>query len=452
MRRSSSIAEGIVDPLFGSAAVDAAVGDTAWLQAMLDFEGSLALAEADAGLVPTAVAAEISAACTAESFDLAEIGRRSVAFGNPAAPVVRALISAVSPEAKEYVHLGATSQDVIDTAFSLMARRAIDLILDNLSVSASACEVLAETHRHTLMTARTLLQPATPTTFGFKVAGWLVSIDEARTLLAHVRSERLAVQLGGAAGTLGSLDGAGVEVAHRLASRLKLAEPLLPWHTDRTRVVELAAAVGTAIGVLGKMALDIVLLAQAEVAEAGESDPGTSSTLPQKRNPVRAILILAAADRAPGLVGTLFSAMVQEHERAVGAWHAEWETIRTLLRLAGGASHHAAALLRSLRVDPQRMAENLASDGGLVMAERLALELARLTGRTAARDAVRRCSEDSIERHLEFSTVVRSDPEIRRHLSEEQVNAALDPATYLGSVAEFIARAIHAHRATGVRS
>lgn len=449
MRPSSSIADGLVDPLFSSTAVDAAVSDTAWLQAMLDFEAALAASEADAGLIPAAAAAEIAAACLAEFFDASEIGRRSVESGNPAAPLVRALTDRVSAETKDSVHLGATSQDVIDTAFSLMARHALDAILEDMAIAGSACATLAARHAHTLMTGRTLLQPATPTTFGLKAAGWLVSIDEASALLVHVRADRLAVQLGGAAGTLGSLEGAGVDVARRLAARLGLAEPVLPWHTDRTRVAELAAALGTALGVLGKIARDVVLLAQAEVGEAAESEHGTSSTLPQKRNPVRAVLVVAAAERAPGLVATVFSAMLQEHERAAGAWHAEWETVRELLRITGGASHHAAALLHSLQVDPQRMARNLAADGGLVMAENLALQLARHTERSAARDVIRRCSDESNTREVAFADVVRHDPEVRSHLSEEQITAALDPAGYLGSIDELIGRAHDAHRHVG---
>jgi 3-carboxy-cis,cis-muconate cycloisomerase len=452
VKPSSSIADGLVDPLFSSAKVDAAISDEAWLQAMLDFEAALAESEADAGLIPAKAAAEIAASCLAEFFDAAEIGPQSVVAGNPAAPLVRALTDRMSMETKEYVHLGATSQDVIDTAFSLMARRALDAILADVAVASSACATLVANHEHTLMTARTLLQPATPTTFGFKAAGWLVSIDEAAALLGHVRNERLAVQLGGAAGTLASLEGAGVDVAHRVAARLGLAEPVLPWHTDRTRVAELASAVGIAVGVLGKIARDVVLLAQAEVAEATEAEHGTSSTLPQKRNPVRAVLVVAAAERAPGLVGTIFATMIQEHERAAGAWHAEWETVRDLLRIAGAASHHAGSLLGSLQVDTQRMAGNLDADGGLVMAENLALQLAHHVARAEAREIVRRCSEESLTRTVAFADMARSDPDIRRHLSEEQINAALDPANYLGSIDDLIGRAQAAHRDAETRA
>lgn len=448
MRPSFSTPDGLVDPLFGSADVDDAAGDVAWVQAMLDAEAALAGAEAAAGLVPAEAAAEIASACRAERFDIADIGRRAVAAGNPAAPLVSDLVAAVSPAAQRYVHLGATSQDVVDTALSLIAQRALDLILADLRDAATACATLATTHREALMTARTLLQPAVPTTFGLKAAGWLVAIDEARELLAHVRFERLAVQLGGAAGTLAPLRESGVEVVHGFAERLGLAEPVMPWHTDRTRSAELAAALGTAVGVLGKIARDVTLLAQAEVAEAGEggdAEHGTSSTLPQKHNPVRAVLVIAAAERAPGLVATMFHAMVQEHERATGAWHAEWETVRALLCLAGGAGHHAARLLSTLSVDPARMAENLGSDGGLVMAESLAGVLAVRSGRAAARDIVRRCSDEAAQRHVAFATVVATDPEVCGHLTAAEIATALDPGAYLGSAQEFITRAERAH-------
>jgi 3-carboxy-cis,cis-muconate cycloisomerase len=450
MRPSSSIADGLTDSLFGSAEVDEAVTDVAWLQAMLDAEAALAGAEADAGLVPAAAAAEITTACVADRFDIADIGRRAVAAGNPAAPMVTDLTAAVPTEVRSYVHLGATSQDIIDTALSLLAQRALDLILADLRTAATACAALTSTHRETLMTARTLLQPAVPTTFGLKAAAWLVSIDEARAMLAHVRFERLAAQLGGAAGTLAPLHDAGVDVAHRFAKRLGLVEPVMPWHTDRTRIAELAAALGITIGVLGKIARDVTLLAQAEVAEASESggdQHGTSSTLPQKHNPVRAVLIIAAAERAPGLVATVFHATVQEHERATGAWHAEWETVRALLRLAGGAGHHAAQLLGTLSVDTERMSANLGSDGGLVMAESIAGRLAPKMGRTAAQDVVRRCSGEAAQRRIAFAAVVATDPEVSSHLTPAEIAAALDPAAYLGSASEFIARARRAHDA-----
>jgi 3-carboxy-cis,cis-muconate cycloisomerase len=455
VRPSSSTADGLVDLLFGSEAVNAAVSDIAWLQAMLDVEAALAGAGADAGLVPPATAEEIAVACRDAAFDIASIGRRAVGAGNPAAPLVNDLIAAVSPAARPFVHLGATSQDIIDTSLSLLAQRALDAMLIDLDAVAARCAVLAETHRETVMTARTLLQPAVPTTFGLKVTTWLVGVDEARVMLRRVRFEGLAAQLGGAAGTLASLHGAGAAVFHAFAHRLGLAEPLVPWHTDRTRITELASSLGTVIGVLGKMARDITLLAQAEIAEVAEGEGpehGTSSTLPQKQNPVRAVLILAVAERAPGLVGTMFHAMVQEHERATGAWHAEWETQRQLLRLAGGASHHAARLLETLHVDTARMEQNLAASDGLLMAESLAGCLSKRIDRAAANALVRRCSAESAARHRPFAEVVADDAEVLQHLSAAEVASALDPLQYLGSTQELIRRAQDAHRATTVPS
>ena len=449
MKRSSSTAEGLLDRLFGSPAVDALVDDPAWLQAMLDVEAGLAQAGADAGLVPVPAAAEIAAACQGALFDAVSIARRSVEAGNPVAPVVRDLTDAVSADSRPYVHLGATSQDIIDTSISLIGHRALDVVLADLKTVADACAALAEEHVASVMTARTLLQPAVPTSFGLKAAAWLVAVDEARALLSHVRSERLAIQLGGAAGTLASLQQDGVDVARRLAGLLGLAEPVMPWHTDRTRMAELAAALAVTAGVLGKMGRDVILLAQAEVAEVAEGEGaghGASSTLPQKRNPVRAVLIVAAAERAPGLAATIFHAMVQEHERAAGAWHAEWETTRELLRCAGGASHHAVHMLESLRVDAPRMAENLMAHRGVLMAESLAHQLSRHLGQTAARDVVRRCVVASSERHTPFAEVVASDEEVRRHLSEAEIEAALDPSAYLGSTEALIRRARVAHR------
>jgi len=449
VRRSSSTAEGLLDPLFGSPAVDALISDEAWLQAMLDVEAALAQAEADAGLVPPPAAAEIAAACQVPLFDMSGIARRAVAAGNPVAPMVRDLTDAVSAGARPYVHLGATSQDIIDTATSLIAHRALGVVLTDVATVADACAALSEEHATTVMTARTLLQPAVPTTFGLKAAAWLVAVDEARAQLDRVRSERLAIQLGGAAGTLATLDENGVDVARRLAERLGLAEPVMPWHTDRTRMAELAAALATTAGVLGKVARDITLLAQAEVAEVAEgegADHGGSSTLPQKRNPIRAVLIVAAAERAPGFAATILHAMVQEHERAAGAWHAEWETLRELLRLVGGAGGHAVHMLSSLRVDPARMSAHLRSDGGLVMAESLAHRLSREMGQGAARDVVRRCSAESLERRVPFADVVAGDAEVRRHLTDAEIAAALDPAGYLGSAQALIRRARAAHR------
>jgi 3-carboxy-cis,cis-muconate cycloisomerase len=400
--------------------------------------------------VPAAAAAAIAACCAEGRFDAAERGRRAVASGNPVIPLVRDLAALLPDHAAPYVHLGATSQDVLDTAAALVARRALGPILADLGGAADRCAALAGEHRGTILAGRTLLQQALPVTFGLKCAGWLVAVDEARAALAAVRERRLAVQLGGAAGTLASLGDAGVAMVGLLAEQLGLAEPTMPWHTNRTRVAELAGALGTASGVLAKIALDVVLLAQTEVAEVAEAageGRGGSSTMPHKRNPVRAVLVTACARRVPGLVATLLAAMAQEHERAAGAWHAEWQPLVELLRLTGGAAAGARELLDGLQVDAARMREDLDRSGGLLLAERVAGRLAGALGRTGADDLLARVSRAAAAQGRTLREALLDEPAVREHLSEAQLDAALDPASYLGSAGQFVDRALAAHAA-----
>jgi 3-carboxy-cis,cis-muconate cycloisomerase len=440
-------AQGLVGPLFGSAAVDAAVSDGAWVCSMLEVEAALAAAAAAGGVIPAAAAAEIAVACREVRVDVDDIGRQALGAGNPVVPLVAALEGRLSASARPHLHRGATSQDILDTALMLLARRALGAIVDDLGGCGEACAALAATHRDTPMAARTLLQQALPTTFGLRAAGWMVAVDEARLGLERVRGHRLAVQLGGAAGTLAALGDAGLDVARRLAAELGLGEPLLPWHTDRVRVAELAAALGTAAGVLGKVAVDVVLLAQTEVGEVREAE-GASSALPQKRNPVNAVLTAAAARRAPGLVATVLAAMPQEHERAAGAWHAEWDTLRDLLRVTGGAAAHARSMLAALRVDPERMRANLAAGGGAPLAESVAARLTPALGRGAAHALVRELARAAEERAVGLREVLVNDTAVREHLSPADIDVALDPATHLGAAGTLVDRALAARRDT----
>ena len=326
-----------------------AVSDRAWLQGMLDAESALAKAGAALGLVPKNAAARIGDACRAELYDPARLARDGRAVGNPAEPLVRELRAAAGDEAADYVHLGATSQDIVDTAAMLVSRRATALVLAELDRLAEGCAALARTHRSTPMTARTLLQQAVPTTFGLKAAGWLVAVLEARGRLAAVRDERLAAQLGGAAGTLAALGGDALEVVRLYAEELGLAEPVLPWHTNRQRLAELGAALDGAAGAAAKVGRDIVLLAQTEVGEVAEASGGRSSTMPQKRNPVRSTLAIACARLTNAHAGVLLGELAHEHERAVGGWHAEWEALSGALAFAGGAAAAAADARRRPR-------------------------------------------------------------------------------------------------------
>lgn len=444
MKQPSSSSEGLLGSLFSSRAVDAELSDDALLRAMLDAEAALALASAEANVVPAAAADEIEKACQHGDFEIAELGVQAESAGNPAAPLSRALVERVSAAAKPWVHHGATSQDILDTALMLLAQRAGREIVASAAAAAASCAELAERHRHTVMLARTLGQPAVVTTFGLKAAGWLVALDTAGARLDVVLAQRLAVQLGGAAGTLGVFGAAGPEVLRCFAARLGLAEPVLPWHTDRQRVLDLAAALGALVAAAGKLALDVELLAQAEVGEVSEGGAahGTSSAMPHKRNPIDAALVRSASYRAPGLVATLYGASQHEHERAAGAWHAEWQPLRELLSIAGGALSRTAQLLCNLDVHVERMFEDVDVTRGLVMAEQLAARLAPLVGRSAALDTVARCCDIAVSSGRALRDVALADDVVRTHLSAVEIDDALDPQRALQAVPALIDRAL----------
>jgi 3-carboxy-cis,cis-muconate cycloisomerase len=434
--------------VFARGRVAAEVGDRALLQAMLDTEAALARASAKAGLVPVEAAEAIAAQCRADRFDPAELGALAAAPGNPVVPLVGQLAGRLPPGVADHVHTGATSQDVLDTAAMLVARRALRPLLDDLAGAADACAALAAGHRGTLVAGRTLLQQAVPVTFGLKAAGWLVGLDESRRRLAEVDRDELAVQLGGAAGTLAAFGDRGLVVLAQLAVELDLSEPAIPWHAVRTRPAALATALGSCAGVLAKVARDVALLAQTEVAEVREGgDParGGSSAMPHKRNPVAAVAVAACAARVPGLVATVLGAMAQEHERAAGNWHAEWEPQRDLLRLVGSAAAWSRELLDGLEVDPARMRANLDAAGGLPMAEAAVGALAGVVGRGRARDLVDQAARRAAASGRPLADTLLETPEVARHLGPAGVEAALDPGRYLGSARALIDRALAAH-------
>ena len=349
------------DELYASDAVRDATGPVAWLQAMLDVEAALARVGATTGRVPAEAAAAIVERCRADRFDVADLARRAVDSATPVVPLVEDLRAAVPPTARPHVHAGATSQDIVDTAAMLVARRSLAPVRDDLGAVADRLAGLAGEHRHTVQIGRTLLRQAVPTTFGAVAAGWLVGVDEARTRLDTVDSQRLAVQYGGPVGV--SVEPA---VPAGLAADLGLAEPVLPWHTDRGRVGELGAALAAVAGALGKVAGDVLLLGQDEVGELSVAGGGASSAMPHKRNAAAAVLVVACAHRAPGLVATLLAVTPQELQRAAGRWQAEWGTLTDLLRVTSGAAGHARRMLDRLRVDPDRMRANLDLTGDSV--------------------------------------------------------------------------------------
>ncbi|QJY47602.1 3-carboxy-cis,cis-muconate cycloisomerase [Pseudonocardia broussonetiae] len=357
--REVRVARGaLFDPLFGGDRVAARLDDAAWVAALVAVEVALAQAAAAHGVIPAEHAEAIAAVDL--DVDPAALGAAAVEGGNPVIPLVRALRAAVGPEVGPSVHPGATSQDVMDTAAVLLTGWAGEVLLDDLRGAADAAARLAAAHRGTPTMARTLGQQALPTTFGLVAAGWCTGLDRARTRLAAVLSG-LPAQLGGPAGTLDRLP---LPVAADLAARLGLADPGVPWHTERTRIGELAGALGVAGGACAKPATDVVLLAGTELGEVSEAAPGDSSSMPHKRNPIAAVTARASARRAPGLVAVLLAAMDGEHQRAAGAWHSEWETLADLLRATGGAASRLRTSLEGLTVHPERMAASVPDGAG----------------------------------------------------------------------------------------
>ena len=435
----------LFDPLFAPARLREALSDRAWIQAMLETEAALAAAEADAGVIPVAAAEAIAAAC--RTVDVAGLGEASLDAGNPAVPLVERLRAAAG-DAADHVHRGATSQDVLDTAAMLVARRALALVTEELDAVARACAGLAREHAGTLMAGRTLLQQALPVTFGLKAAGWLDATLDARAGLGRAR---LDAQLGGAAGTLAALGDDGPRVAAALAERLGLGAPDLPWHTARGRVAELGAALAVAAGAMGKLGLDLVLLAQTEVGEV-VAGTGGSSTLPHKQNPVGAVRARACAARVPPLAALLLGAMAQEHERAAGAWHAEWEPLTQALALTGGAAAGAREALDGLEVRAGRMRANLDATGGLLLAERIVLALAPPAGRAEAQAAIQTAAAQAAHQGgaalggaappTGFRDALLAQPVVAAHLDAAAVDALLDPAGYLGATHVLVERAL----------
>ncbi|MBG0832384.1 3-carboxy-cis,cis-muconate cycloisomerase [Planomonospora sp. ID67723] len=432
---TSSRSDGLFSGTFSRGGAAAEVSDAGWLAAMLDAEAGLAAAQAELGLIPAAAAEAIAKACDPGLYDVAELGHRAGPAGNPVIPLVAALRERVEPGLRRFVHSGATSQDINDTAAMLVACRALVPVLADLAACAEACARLAAEHRDAPMAGRTVLQHAVPITFGLKAAGWLSALDRARRRLAGLD---LPVQYGGAAGTLSVLDGRGHEVLPRLAADLELAEPVLPWHTDRTPVAELACALGVVSGTLGKIATDVKLLAQTEVAEVAEPQApgrGGSSAMPHKRNPVGAMSVLACVQRVPGLVASVLAGMVQEHERSAGPWQAEWETLGELLRLTGSAVSWLREVLEGLTVDTDRMRSNLGLTRGLLMAERA---VAALGGSPAAREAVDAACARAVSDGTSLREALLTAPGV--DLEPAELDAALDPAAHLGSAGVFVDR------------
>ena len=436
----------LLAPMLSSGPMRAACDDAATLQHMLDFEAALARAEAGAGVIPKPVAGPIAAACKVTSFDFAALAEAATFSGNLAIPLVKALTAHVAKsdaEAARYVHWGATSQDVIDTALMLTLREAIDVLLVDLDRAIGGFAELTQKHRDTPVVARTWLQHALPMPFGLKLAQYAAALHRSRQRLARLRADTLALQFGGAAGTLAALGDKGLEVAEKLAAELQLPLPDAPWHTHRDRIAEAASVLAIIAGSCGKIARDISLMMQTDVGEAFEPSlegRGGSSTMPHKRNPVAAASALAAAIMAPNLAATIFAAQVQEHERSAGSWHAEWPTLPTLLLVTSGALTAIVDLAEGLEVDVARMRANLDTTGGLIMAEAVAFALAEKIGKSEAHHLVEALSRKAVAEKKHLHDVLAEDPKVKAQLSADKIAKLLEPMTYQGTSQALIDR------------
>ncbi|CAM5577431.1 Putative 3-carboxy-cis,cis-muconate cycloisomerase OS=Streptomyces glaucescens OX=1907 GN=SGLAU_17370 PE=3 SV=1 [Streptomyces glaucescens] len=420
---------GLLAPGWAGSPAAAATSDSAYLRALLDAEAALTRVQAALGLAPAEAATAVTEAAGTGRFDVRALAERARGGGNPVIPLVADLTEAVGEEYGPYVHRGATSQDVLDTATMLVAARTLDVVLADLGRTERALSRLAAEHRDTAMPGRTLTQHAVPTTFGLKAAGWRSLVLDARDRVSTVR-DSLPAQLGGAAGTLAAFGAYGASDPTALqaeyARELGLRAPDLPWHTLRTPVADLAGCLAFTAGALGKPAVDVLTLSRTEIAEVVEGNGGGSSAMPHKSNPVRAALIASAARRAPQLAATLYGSLAAEDERPAGAWHAEWEPLRDLLRLVGGAARDAAELAEGLRVRPEAMREHLDLTHGLIVSERLSAELAPVLGRARAKELLTRLASEGHP--------LAEAPEL--------ADADLDPAHYTGSAGALTDRAL----------
>lgn len=438
----------LMSPLFSSAAMREILSDAARLNRMLRAEAALAAAEASVGVIPQAAAKPIADACHAKFYDIGALGLAAVSAGNLAIPLVKALTAEVAkkdPDAARYVHWGATSQDIIDTALVLELRAVIDDLLTEIDRAIPAFTTLAEKHRHTATVGRTWLQQALPMPFGLKIAGYASALTRARARLKRVRNEELVLQFGGATGTLAALGDRGLDVAIAFAKELDLPLPDGPWHTHRDRLGEVAAALAILAGTCGKIARDVALLMQTEVGEAFEpagEGRGASSTMPHKRNPVAAAAGLACAAIAPQLCATILAAQVQEHERAAGAWAAEWPSFPALALVTSGALNAVVDIAEGLDVDAERMRANLDLTGGQIMAEAVAFKLAEKIGKSDAHKLVEEASKRAHAEQVTLKDALAAEPRVTAVIPAGELSRLFDPMSYQGVAQAFIDRFI----------
>ena len=433
---------------FGTPRMREAFSDRALIARYIEVEIALARAEARCGVIPAEAAEQIAARCDINALDFERLRQETDNVGYPILPLVHQLVEQCGA-AGRYVHWGATTQDIMDTADVLRVRAGLEIIEEDIAALRRILAELAAKHRDTPMAGRTHLQQALPVTFGYKAAIWLAMFDRHAERLQQLKPRVLVGEFAGAAGTLASLGDKGLEVQQALCEELGLGVPVTTWHVARDGFAEVVNLLGLITGSLGKIACDIMLMASTEFAEVYEpfvKGRGASSTMPQKRNPISSELMLAAAKGVRQQAGLMLDAMIQDFERATGPWHAEWMAIPESFLLAASALHQAKFALDGLIVDEARMRQNLAVSKGLIVAEAVMMELAPHTGRDEAHDIVYDVCREVNERGGTLAEALARHPEVTRHLDRAAIDRLTDPANYLGMAPQMVDRAVAASR------
>lgn len=437
--------------MFTEESVDSIFSDDGFLATLLRVEAAIALAQADAGVIPNSAAERIREACEGGFIDASTVFKEGAAVATPIIPLVQAIEGLIDSEAAGFIHYGVTSQDIIDTALMLQSRAATQVIRDEVAAIADQCADFTRQYRHTLMVGRTLGQHALPITFGLKAARWLGGLLRDLERLDRLHSDAFATQFGGATGTLASLETYGLVVGEQLAARLDLILPDQPWHTERDRVGEIVSVLAVLVGTLSKIATDIVMLSQTDVGELSEApDPGVvgSSALPQKQNPVRSVRARAAARLAVANISSVLSSINHEHERAAGDWQAEWACVPNAFRYTAGCASLVREALGSLVVNENRMRDNLSLTRGAIMAESLSIRLAPSLGRSGASALVAELCARARDQEMSLFEAASSSEEVSLILSDRELRHLVDPQNYLGSTEAIIDRVLNRYIAS----
>jgi len=431
--------------IFSTEAMRRIFSDESRVQYYLAVEAALARAEAALGIIPAEAAVEICRHCDVAQFDMTELKRQTERIGYPVLPVVQQLVGLCARGLGEWCHWGATTQDITDTATVMQIRDALALVEQDLAALSDSLAALARRYRDTPMAGRSNLQQAVPITFGFKAAVLLAGIERHRARLREILPRILVGEFGGAAGTLASLGTDGLKVQSALMAELGLGTPEIAWHTMRDRIAEVGCFLGLVTGTLGKIATDVKLMMQTEVEEVFEpfaEGRGSSSTMPQKRNPISCNYITACVSMVRQQVAALLDAMVEDHERATGPWQIEWIAVPEIFLLSAGALSQARVLVAGLEVDPKRMRANLDLTGGMIVSEAVMMGLGPHLGRQRAHDLVYDICRKSLAGGGSFLDLLAAEPEIAGHLDRAQLAQLVDPANYLGLAGEMVDRVL----------